>query len=169
RERLPRFHIGESLMPDTYWVLRRTGVLEKMRATKNVRKFSVQFVSENGNESQPFYFFENNPHECSQTWQVVRSEFDQMLIEHAAENGVDARQNTRVLDVIVSGDRAIGVRLQNPDGSHETVNALVVVDASGQSALISHKLKLKEPDAVLKNASVWTYFRGAARDPGLDE
>ena len=65
RERFPRFHIGESLMPETYWVFQRLGVLDKMKAGPCVKKYSVQFVSDSGRESQPFYFFETNPHESS--------------------------------------------------------------------------------------------------------
>jgi flavin-dependent dehydrogenase len=168
RERFPRFHIGESLMPDTYWVLRRLGAIDKMKAGPCVRKYSVQFVSETGKESQPFYFFENNPHECSQTWQVVRSEFDQMMLENAAYHGAEVRTG-RIMDVRFEGQRAVGVRVQNANGDMEDVPARVVVDASGQSSLIASRLKLREPDPRLKKASVWAYFQGAHRDPGLDE
>ena len=73
RERFPRFHIGESLIPETYWVLKRTGMLQKMQRSHFVKKYSVQFVNAAGRESAPFYFWDNKPHECSQTWQVVRS------------------------------------------------------------------------------------------------
>ena len=73
RERGPRFHIGESLMPDTYHTLRRLGVVDRMKGSRHTPKFSVQFVTDTGKESQPFYFFENNPHECSQTWQDRKS------------------------------------------------------------------------------------------------
>ena len=76
REKFPRFHIGESMIPETYWVLERLNMLPKMRASNFVHKHSVQFVSANGRQSAPFYFADNKPHECSQTWQVVRSEFD---------------------------------------------------------------------------------------------
>ena len=76
REKFPRFHIGESMIPETYWVLERLNMLPKMRASNFVHKHSVQFVSANGRQSAPFYFSDNKPHECSQTWQVVRSEFD---------------------------------------------------------------------------------------------
>ena len=77
RERFPRFHIGESLIPETYWVLKRLNMLPKMQQSHFVKKYSVQFVNANGKLSAPFYFWDNKPHECSQTWQVVRSEFDQ--------------------------------------------------------------------------------------------
>ncbi len=77
REHFPRFHIGESLIPETYWVLERLGMLPKMQKSHFQKKYSVQFVNANGKQSAPFYFWDNKPHECSQTWQVVRSEFDQ--------------------------------------------------------------------------------------------
>jgi len=170
REKFPRFHIGESFMPDTYWVLRRLGMLDRMKASAFVPKYSVQFVSDTGKESQPFYFFENNPHECTQTWQVVRSEFDHMMLENARDHGVDVREEARVLDVLFEGDRQIGVRVRDASGNEETVQPKVIVDASGQSSLISHRLKLRVPDDRLKKASVWTYFRGARREPDkLDE
>src|SRR6185295_16743365 len=75
REKFPRFHIGESLIPDTYWVLQRLNMLEKMKRSAFVRKYSVQFVNQYGRMSAPFYFGDHNPHECSSTWQVLRSEF----------------------------------------------------------------------------------------------
>src|SRR6185436_6968147 len=78
RECFPRFHIGEPLIPETYSVLKKLGMIEKMQRSHFVKKFSVQFVNAVGRESATFYFWDNKPHECSQTWQVVRSEFDQM-------------------------------------------------------------------------------------------
>src|SRR5215468_9451643 len=91
RERFPRFHIGESLIPQTYWVLERLNMLPKMKGSHFVKKYSVQFVNEVGRLSEPFYFLDHNPHECSQTWQVYRQEFDQKLLENAKEHGVDVR------------------------------------------------------------------------------
>src|SRR3954454_14246014 len=61
REKFPRFHIGDSFMPDTYWLVRRLGMLDQMKTSQFVQKYSVQFVNDTGKESQPFYFFENNP------------------------------------------------------------------------------------------------------------
>src|SRR2546428_11314824 len=72
REKFPRFHIGESLIPETYWVLKRIGMLDKMKNSHFVKKYSVQFVNASGKLSAPFYFWDNNPHERSQSWQVVR-------------------------------------------------------------------------------------------------
>jgi flavin-dependent dehydrogenase len=169
RERFPRFHIGESLIPETYWVLRRLGMLEKMKQSRFVKKHSVQFVSASGRLSEPFYFVDHKPHESSQTWQVLRSEFDKLMLDNAREHGVDVREGVRVLDVLFEGDRAVGVRVQEEDGTQREVRADVVVDASGQSSMIISRLGLREWDPVLKKAALWTYFEGARRGGGRDE
>ncbi len=120
REHFPRFHIGESLIPETYWVLERLNMLEKMKASPFVNKYSVQFVNANGKISEPFYFVDHKPHDCSRTWQVVRSEFDKMMLDNAREHGVQVHEGTRVLEVLFEGDRAVGVRVMD-DAGHERI------------------------------------------------
>jgi len=169
RERFPRFHIGESLIPETYWVFRRLKMLDKMRASPFVKKYSVQFVNAAGKLSAPFYFHDNKPDECSQTWQVIRSQFDTMMLDNAREQGVEVRQPARVLDVLFDGERAAGVRVQDEDGSQDEVRARVVVDASGQSTMLQNRFKLRRWDPVLNKGAIWTYWEGAYRDSGRDE
>jgi len=168
REKFPRFHIGESLIPETYWVLERLNMLPKMQRSQFVKKYSVQFVNSNGKLSAPFYFWDNKPHQCSQTWQVVRSEFDQMMLENAREHGVDARDGVHVVDVLFEGDRACGVRIHDADGRRD-VRAQVVVDASGQAAMLQNRFKLRLWDPILNKGAIWTYWQGAYRDTGRDE
>ena len=80
REKFPRYHIGESLLPFTYEPLKRLGLINRMRASAFIKKYSVQFVSTTGLASQPFYFNTRYDDNVAQTWQVLRSEFDQMLL-----------------------------------------------------------------------------------------
>jgi flavin-dependent dehydrogenase len=169
RERFPRFHIGESLIPETYWVLKRLGMLPKMQKSHFVKKYSVQFVNASGKLSAPFYFWDNKPHECSQTWQVVRSEFDQMMLDNAREHGVEVHEGVRVLDVIFEGDRAVGAKIRAEDGSVREVRARVTVDASGQVGLLQNRLGLRVWDPLLNKGAIWTYWQGAYRDAGRDE
>jgi len=164
RQAMPRFHVGESLMPETYWIFERLGVLDKMRRSDFVQKRSVQFVSHSGKESEPFFFHEHDPRECSQTWQVERSRFDHMLFENAREKGAQCRDQTRVLEVLFDGDRARGVRLQSDRGSEE-IAARVVVDASGQQSLIASALGIRKVNPELKKSAVWAYYRNAHREP----
>jgi flavin-dependent dehydrogenase len=168
RARFPRFHIGESLIPETYWVLEKLDMLPKLRASRFVRKHSVQFVNADGKLSAPFYFWDNKPHECSQTWQVVRSEFDHMLLANAREHGVSVSEGVRVRDVLFEGERAVGVRVEDGDGTRD-VRARVVVDASGQTGLLMNKLGLRLWDPLLDKGAIWTYWQGAYRDGGRDE
>lgn len=168
RDRFPRFHIGESLIPETYWVFQRLKMLDKMKASAFVKKYSVQFVSASGKVSAPFYFWDNKPHECSQTWQVIRSEFDMMMLDNAREHGVQVSQPARVLDVLFDNDQAAGVRVLTEDGSQEEVRAKVVVDASGQSMMLASRFKLRRWDPVLNKGAIWTYWEGAYRAPGQD-
>lgn len=169
RERFPRFHIGESLIPMTYDVLKLLGMLPKLKHSAFVKKYSVQFVTQHGKLSEPFYFVDHRPEESSQTWQVVRSEFDELMLRNAAEQGVDVREGVRVLEVLFEGERAVGVRIQEEDGSEQEVRCDVVVDASGQSVMIMDRLKLRRWDPDLRKAAVWTYWKGAYRDLGKDE
>jgi flavin-dependent dehydrogenase len=169
RDRFPRFHIGESLIPETYWVLKRLNMLPKMQRSHFVKKYSVQFVNASGKLSAPFYFWDNKPHECSQTWQVVRSEFDQMMLENAREHGVVAHEGVRVLDVRWDNGRAVGVTVRDDTGTIRDVDAKVVVDASGQAGLIQNRLRLRIWDPKLNKGAIWTYWKGAYRDSGRDE
>jgi flavin-dependent dehydrogenase len=169
REHFPRFHIGESLIPQTYWVLKRLNMLDKMKRSHFVKKYSVQFINQHGKLSEPFYFIDHKPHESSQTWQVRRSEFDEAMINNAREHGVAVHEGTRVLEVLFEGERAVGVRVQNEEGVERQVGASVVADAGGQSSLILDRLGLRDWDPVLKKAALWTYWRGAQRDTGRDE
>jgi flavin-dependent dehydrogenase len=169
RDRFPRFHVGESLIPYTYDVIGRLNLLDRMKGSHFVRKQSVQFVNEHGRLSEPFYFGDYDAHERSQTWQVRRSEFDQLLLDNARSQGVHAYEETRVLEVLFEGDRAAGVRVKGADGAERVVSSQVVVDASGQSSLILDRLGLREWDPDLKKAAIWTYYQGGARGEGRSE
>ena len=169
REHFPRFHIGESLIPNTYFVLERLNMLPKMKGSPFVKKYSVQFITDKGRLSEPFYFWDNKPHESSQTWQVLRSEFDEMMLRNAQEHGVAVEEGVHVTSVIWEGDRAVGVKIKREDGTQQEVRAKVVVDASGQGTVIMDRLQLREWDPILKKAALWTYWEGAYRDTGRDE
>ena len=79
----PRYHIGESLIPHTFGTLNRLGLLPKLRESHFPVKQSVRFVSPTGKEADPFYFSETIQGESARTWQVQRSEFDQLCLENA--------------------------------------------------------------------------------------
>lgn len=158
RDKFPRYHVGESLMPDTYWVLRRLGALDAVRAAGFVQKQSARFTDADDRDPQPFYFFENNPHDCSQTWQVRRDTFDDILLRHSHDSGVDVREETLVL-----GATAGAVRLRDRNGREETLTPRVIVDATGPASFFGRG---GAADAKPTKACVWNYFKNAPRESG---
>ncbi|HSR68342.1 MAG TPA: NAD(P)/FAD-dependent oxidoreductase [Acidobacteriota bacterium] len=169
RDPQPRFKIGESLMPGTYGTFKKLGVLDQLKQSCFQRKYSVQFISRDGRASSPFYFRENDDHERSDTWQVLRSEFDQMMLDNASRKGAEVKRGVKVLDVLFEGKRAVGVEAKMADGEIREIAARVVVDASGQSAFLSRKLGIRSYDPELKKAAVYAHFENAYRDDGRDE
>jgi flavin-dependent dehydrogenase len=155
-------------MTDTYWTFRRMGILEKLRDSPFVRKYSVQFANAAGKESRPFYFFLEVLHECAVKCQVTRAKFDHLLINHAADQGATIHQGVLVKQVLFEGDRAVGVEVQMQDGSREKFFAKVVVDATGQMAMLSNKFRWRVRDPKLKKAVLYSYFKGAHREPDLN-
>jgi len=172
RTKFPRFHIGESLMPETYWTFERLGMLPKLKDSDFVKKYSVQFVTASGRESQPFYFDERDPRECSQTWQVLRSRFDEMLLDNAAEHGATVWQEANVNEILLEPSetddlpKATGVIVTRKGEAPRRINAKVVVDATGTSAMLSKKLNIRKGDPNLRKVAIFAHYKGCTRDPG---
>src|SRR5262252_3195161 len=168
REKFPRYHIGESLLPFTSQPLQRLGLFEKMRQSAFVKKHSVQFVSPSGKASQPFYFSTRYEPDVAQTWQVLRSEFDQMLMENARAKGAQVLEEMTVRELVQENGRTLGVRAQNKTGETLEFRAPVTIDCSGREAFAPTRLNWRIREPKLNKVAVWTYYRGALRDPGLE-
>lgn len=169
KEKFPRYHIGESMMPYCWFPLERVGLAETMRASKHQKKQSVQFVTLEGRAPHPFYFFKHFDHPASLTWQVLRSEFDQMLLDNARAKGAEVREETKVTEFIREGAAVAGVRAVSKSGEPLEFRAPVTIDAGGRSALSMNRGHWRLPDEKLRRVALWTYYRGALRDPGQDE
>ena len=170
REKFPRYHVGESLLPFTYQPLERLGLIDKMRQSAFVKKYSVQFVGASGKASQPFYFFNRYDRETvAQTWQVLRSEFDQMLLDNARSQGAEVLEETTVTSLIKEGDRVVGVRARTGQKTEKEYCAPMVMDCSGKEAFAAVRQQWRIKDPFLNKVAVWTYYKGALRDAGIDE
>ena len=169
REKFPRYHIGESLLPFTYQPLQRLGLIDRMKDSTFVKKYSVQFVSPSGKASQPFYFFNRYDRDSvAQTWQVLRSEFDQMLLDNSRAKGAEVVEETTVRELIQDGARVVGVRAQTRGGEVVEYRAPLTLDCTGKEAFTSVRKRWRMPDPYLNKVAVWTYYKGALRDEGID-
>src|SRR5438128_10392248 len=170
REKFPRYHIGESLLPFTFYPLQRLGLLEQMRRSAFVKKYSAQFVSPSGKVSQPFYFFNRYDRETvAQTWQVLRSEFDLMVMENARKKGATVLEQVTVKELLKEGRRVVGVRAQLHNGELVEYRAPLTLDCSGKESFAAVRNNWRVRDPQLNKVAVWTYYKNAKRDPGLDE
>ena len=168
RERFPREHVGESLLPASIPILETLGVIDEVQAAGFTPKYGATMVW--GRDAAPWswHFRETNeryPH----AYQVWRPRFDQILLENSRRAGVDVREGWRALDVRFDGERAAAVRCRPEDGGAEqTIEASWVVDATGQAGLIGRRLGLRESDEFFRNLAVYSYMRGARRLDGID-
>jgi flavin-dependent dehydrogenase len=170
REKFPRYHIGESLIPFTFQPLERIGMIPKMKKSHFVEKYSVTFVQPNGKRSLPFYFFTRyDRNTVAQTWQVLRSEFDQMLLDNAREKGAEVREETKVNKLLMDGEKVVGVEVTNREGKTYELRAKIVLDCSGKEAFTSNKRGWRMNDPYLNKIAVWTYYKGSQRGEGIDE
>ena len=171
RAHFPREHVGESLLPASLPVLEELGVLPAIEAAGFTTKRGATMVW--GSDTEPWsWYFSDSKRGALTSFQVVRSEFDHLLLKNASEHGVEVREGHQVLEVEFEGRKASGVRFQvvgngesAGDGQSESgegrIGTRFVVDASGQSALLSRKLELQQWDSFFQNLAVYSYYKGA--------
>jgi flavin-dependent dehydrogenase len=166
REKFPRFHVGESLLPFSLPIFDRLGVHEKIRAAGFQKKYGAYFWDEQSGKTRPVVFAEARDPNHPMAYQVKRSEFDDLLLRHAESSGVEVREEAAVEDVLFEGGRAVGVRATSKQGGTREILARSVVDASGMSALLSTKLGTRRLDAKLKRAALFAHYEGISWPEG---
>jgi flavin-dependent dehydrogenase len=169
RDEFPRYRVGESLIPFCWYPLTRLGLVKALdESAFIVPKYSVQFVTPDGRQSMPFYFQQHRDHESSRTWQVVRSEFDELLLDNALKKGARMVSSAAAQDVIEADGWVKGVRATVRSKEQE-FRAQLTIDASGRDTFAQRVFRWRVPDRHLRKVAIWTYYRGAGRDPGIDE
>jgi len=170
REKFPRYHVGESMIPFTYGPLERLGLIPLMKKSAFQKKYSVVFISPNGRASQPFYFFNRYDKDTiAQTWQVLRSEFDEILLNHARTKGAEVIEEITVQELLREGVKVVGVRAQTRSGEVVEFRAPITLDCTGKESFTSVRNGWRMKDPYLNKVAVWTYYKGSKREPGLDE
>jgi len=165
KERFPRFHLGESLLPQSLNVLDAIGVLDEVHATF-IPKYGARFHDDAMGRKDRFSFDGAWKNDRDHAYQVQRAVFDKVLLDHAARSGVDVRQEWSVTGAAREGERVVGVLATDPGGEQHRFEATYVVDASGRDALFAHAARSTEKIVDLDQTAIFTHFRGVARQPG---
>jgi flavin-dependent dehydrogenase len=166
----PRFHIGESLLPANLPLFEKLGVAQAVKAI-GMEKWGAEFVSPwHDSKSQTFKFADAWDKSMPFSYQVRRSEFDEILIRNAARAGAEVIEGCRVRDVAFAPDHSSAiVQAQHEDGITQHWRARFVVDASGRDTLLGKQFDLKRRNPKHNSSALYAHFIGAARHPGQDE
>jgi len=169
RRSLPRFHIGESMLPSMNALCEKLGVLDRIKAQGYVRKFGAEFsgtVAESGaefNDSSGMHgripFNALGPGRHHTTFQVERAHFDKILADFARECGAIVIENANAQEIIRNGERVVGVRYTR-NGRSCTVRAKCVIDAGGRASKIAQTFGLRKYIDRLRMVAVFRHFTG---------
>ena len=168
KARHPRFHIGESLLPANVPLLEKLGVAEQVRAI-GMEKWGAEFVSPSDGRRQEFQFANAWNKSLPMSYQVRRSEFDEILIRRAATQGAHVVEGCRVREVEFLGDGGVQVHAEHDDGRTQTFRAAEIIDASGRDTFLGSRLQIKRRNRRHNSAAMYAHFRGARRDCGRRE
>ena len=167
REKFPRFHIGESLLPVSMKTFTRLGVHEKFERAGFLKKYGGEMTSACCDEGVKFYFKDGYRSQTGSSYQVPRAEFDKLLLDHAAENGAEVQEETTVKTVAFFPDH-VELQMQSKAGTAATVAARYVIDASGRHSVLGNHFKLKETYPHLQKISIFAHYEGLELEEGRD-
>jgi flavin-dependent dehydrogenase len=167
KDRMPRFHIGESLLPLNLPLFERLGVADEIRRI-GVYKPGAEMVSDAHGTATKFRFA-SNPHlPVDHSYQVQRAEFDKLLLDNSRRLGATILEATRAREVEFDVGERTRITAIGPDATVSSWLARHVVDASGRDTLLASQLGLKRTDKIHGTAAVYGHFRNVPRRDGDD-
>jgi flavin-dependent dehydrogenase len=164
----PRFHIGESLVPHTYALLKELGLESAVQKIPHVKKWGAEFaMGDAASDATSRFTFDSGYIPGGMTLNVERAPFDAMLLREAKAAGAEVRTNTAVKRILRLADGDVAVKLA--DG--ERVFGRYLVDASGQAAVVARHLDTKQAlkDRCFQKVAHFAHFENVARLPGAEE
>ena len=159
RERFPRPHVGESMLPGVLFALGKTGALERVEKAGFTKKYGATYIWGRGRDPWTIRFSEV-PQDRTFTFQCDREVFDKLLLDHARDEGVDVREGHQVTRAHMTDGRATGLSFTNEDGETGEVRARMCVDASGQWSVLGRQFRLREHNENLRHVALFGHYHG---------
>ena len=166
REKFPRFHIGESLLPFSMQTFDRLGVREKLDRAF-LPKYGGEIMAACGTRAVKFYFKDGFRSQRDQSYQVTRSQFDALLLNHSRENGAEVREETEVTKIEFASDR-VKVEIETGESAKSQIEARYLLDCSGRQTLLGNSFRVKKTYEHLQKFSVFAHYENIDRLPGKD-
>jgi flavin-dependent dehydrogenase len=168
KDRHPRFHIGESLLPQNLPLFDRLGIRAEVEQS-SMRKYGIEFFSPYHGKSVTYDFAGALDKRFPYSFQVRRSTFDHILLQNAAAKGAEVIEDCRVTAIDFPETGPARIEARDGDGQARGWTAKFVVDASGRDTLLASQLGLKERNPRNGSAAIFGHFTGARRLPGAAE
>ena len=166
REKFPRFHIGESLLPFSMKAFSRLGLHEKFLRAGFMKKFGGEIFGACSERGTKFYFKDGFRSQTDHSYQVTRADFDKVLLDHAAECGADVHEQTAVERVEVANEHVdLSVKW---DSSSQNVRARYLIDASGRNSVLGTQFGIKKSYDHLQKLSIFAHYDDVWREEGRD-
>ncbi len=166
REKFPRFHIGESLLPFSMKAFTRLGLHEKFLRAGFMKKHGGEILGACSEPGTKFYFKDGYRSQTDHAYQVTRGDFDKLLLDHAAECGAEVHEDTSVDRVQFSKDDVeLAIR---SNGSSQSIRARYVIDASGRASMLGRQFQIKKTYSHLQKLSIFAHYDGVWRAEGID-
>ncbi len=159
RERFPRPHVGESMLPGVLFALGKTGALERVEKAGFTRKYGATYIWGRGRDPWTIRFSEL-PQDRTFTFQCDREVFDKLLLDHARDEGVDVREGHQVTRAHMTNGRVSGLSFTNDEGESGEVRARMCVDASGQWSVLGRQFRLREHNHDLRHVALFGHYHG---------
>src|SRR6266581_1231804 len=166
REKFPRFHIGESLLPFSMKAFTRLGLHEKFRRAGFLKKFGGEIFGACSEPGTKFYFKDGFRSQTDHAYQVTRSDFDKLLLDHARESGAEVHEEVAV-DRVEFLNEHVDLAIRR-NGSVENVRARYLIDASGRNSVLGTKFGIKKTYDHLQKLSIFSHYVGVWRAEGHD-
>ncbi len=167
RERFPRFHIGESLLPAAVPLFDRLGLTPRLEAAGFLRKYGAAFIDETDGRRLILHF-RRGPSWADHAYNVPRADFDRLLLDHATKEGAAVLEGAEVDRLALEPDR-VRCEVRTDDGGRYPVEAAFLVDASGRDAFLARQAGRREPLPSLGKTAIFAHYRGGERWPGRTE
>jgi len=165
KERFPRFHIGESLLPYNHALFEEMGVLPALEAAGFPKKLGAQFHLGNATKALKLVFRNGRFTRHTTAFQVERATFDHLLLKHAGDSGAEVREGWTVTNFSCQTNQ-VSLRARGPDGTTETFEGAFVIDASGRGNLTGNQERLRVVHPHLKKLALFGHFEGVALESG---
>ncbi|MBL9130162.1 MAG: tryptophan 7-halogenase [Verrucomicrobiaceae bacterium] len=168
KEKFPRFHIGESLLPYNRPIFDELGVWSKIQAAGFMVKRGAQFWAGDSSIHTRLIFSKGSFTEFPDALQVERARFDDILLRHAEELGAEVREETLVTSHSVEADR-VTVKFRAKDGTEHEAQAAFLMDASGLNNFTANREKLRDYYPGHKKIAIFGHYSGVQMPDGEEK